>query len=145
MILTGVARLGRDVEVRFLPDGTAVANLSLAYNYGKKDGEGNRPTTWVSAALWGERATKLAEYLKKGQQLSVVLDDVCMETFKKQDGTMGSAIKARVNSLEFVGKREERPAGEAREPATAGAAAGDAPPAPAKKGAFDDFESDIPF
>ena len=33
MVLSGVGRLGRDVELRYLQDGTAVANLALAFNY----------------------------------------------------------------------------------------------------------------
>lgn len=143
MILTGIARLGGDVEVRFLPDGTAVGNLSLAFNYGKKDSDGKRPTQWVSASLWGERAEKLQEWLVKGTQLFVVLEDVHIETYDKRDGGQGTSLKARVSSLEFAGgKRDDgdRPAAQskpaAREPAAAGAG---------KKGGFDDMDSDIPF
>lgn len=119
MILTGLARLGGDAEVRYLQDGTAVANLSLAYNYGKKDSEGKRPTQWIKASMWGERAEKSAPYLVKGTLLNVVLDDIHIETYDRKDGGTGTNLKARLNNFEFAGgkkdseapaEREERPA-----------------------------------
>jgi single-strand DNA-binding protein len=136
MILTGVCRLGRDVEVRKTPNGDAVANLSLAYNYGKKDEEGNRPTTWIDASLWGERANKLAPYLKKGQQVCVVLEDVAIHVYDKSDGSKGHTLRARVSSLEFVGSVGDRQRTEPAKPAA---------PAKVAGGKFDDFEDDIPF
>lgn len=148
MMLTGLARLGQDADVRYLADGTAVANLSLAYNYGKKDGEGKRPTQWVKASLWGERAEKAAPYLVKGTLLSVVLDDVCIETYERKDGGTGTNLKARLNTFEFAGGKKDADAGrtsdsQAREP---GAEHG-SKSTPAKKtgGKFDDLEDDIPF
>ena len=38
----GMARLGRDAELRYTPNGDAVCNLSLAFSYGKKDDSGRR-------------------------------------------------------------------------------------------------------
>ena len=60
MIANGLARIGRDVELRFLPQGDAVANISLAFTYGRKDSEGKRPTQWVEASIWSKRAEALA-------------------------------------------------------------------------------------
>jgi len=143
MIMTGLCRLGRDAEIRRTPDNTAVANLSLAYNYGKKDAEGHRPTQWVSASLWGERAEKLAEYLTKGTLLNVVLEDVYIESYDKKDGGTGTNLKARVSSLEFAGgKRED---GEKSEPRKATQPEQPKPRQQAKGGAFDTMDDDIPF
>jgi len=144
MILSGLARLGRDAEVRHTSDGMAVANLALAYNYGKKDADGKRPTQWIDASLWGERATKLAQYLTKGTQISVVVEDVHGETYKKNDGTGGYSIRARVLSLEFAASKpsESKPAEQRQEtkqqPATA-------KPKPSGGHSFDDMADDIPF
>lgn len=141
MILTGIARLGQDADVRYLQDGTAVANLSLAYNYGKKDSDGKRPTQWVKAAMWGERAEKAAPYLVKGTLLSVVLDDVCIETYERKDGGTGTNLKARLSTFEFAGGKKDGEA-PAREPATEP----EPKRTPAKTGGkFDDMEDDIPF
>ena len=149
MILTGIARLGRDAEIRYLPDGKAVANLSLAYNHGKKDNEGKRETQWISASLWGERAEKLAEYLTKGTLLSVVLNEVYIETYDRKDGGTGTNLKGMISHLEFAGgKREdgERPKEAPAERTTERKATPS--PAGAKKplpGGFDQMDDDIPF
>ena len=150
MILTGIGRLGGDVEIRHIADGTAVGNLSLAFNYGKKDSDGKRPTQWVSASLWGDRAEKLSEYLKKGTLISVVLDDVHVETYDRKDGGTGTTLRGRVNVLEFAGgKREDagsRPQAttpQERQPERQPERSTDG----GKKGteAFSDMDDDIPF
>lgn len=139
MILTGLATLGRDAEVRFLPDGKAVANLALATNYGKKDGEGHRPTQWIDASLWGERAEKLAPYLLKGTKVVVVLEEPHIETYEK-DGRTVPKLVARVSSIEFAGSPAQtgQPAQQRPAPAPAPAAR------PAPSAGFDD-DDDVPF
>ena len=44
MILTGLARIGKDAELRYTASNEPVANLSLAFNYGRKGDDGKRPT-----------------------------------------------------------------------------------------------------
>ncbi len=148
-IMTGVFRLGRDAEVRYTPAGDAISTLSLAYNYGKKDIGGNKPTQWVDAGLWGERAIKLQEYLKKGTAIDVILEDVHLQEFDRRDGTKGSKLVGRVLKLDFVGQKADdgapRPQRAAPPPAP-----GSAPPfqrpAPQTGGSgFDDMDDDIPF
>ena len=95
-IYSGVARVGRDAEVRYVPSGEAVVNLSLAFSYGKRDADGKRPTTWVEAGLWGKRAETLAPYLVKGQQVWVTIQDLRIETFTKSDGTQGHKLAGRI-------------------------------------------------
>ena len=106
MQIIGVARLGRDAEVRYTPDGTAVANLNMAFNYGRKDGEGKRPTQWVEGSLWGKLAEALADYLVKGQQISVTMEDPHIEEYEGRNGT-GTKLVARVLSVELVGGKPE--------------------------------------
>lgn len=140
----GLARLGRDCELRYTPDGTAVTNLSLAFNYGRKGEDGKRPTQWIDAALWGKLGEALAEYLTKGTLIAVSLEDVHIETFKKADGSPGQKLAARVHSIELAGGGERAAA-----PAPAPAQRQAPPPRPPaqKTGTgFDDMDSDeIPF
>lgn len=146
MHLHGLARLGKDMEVRVTPDGTAVGNLALAFNYGRKGQDGNRPTQWIDASLWGDRVEKLAPYLLKGTQISVMLSDPHIETYEKKDGGTGFKLVARVDSLEFASSPKE--SGEQRSTAGDYQAAKQArapAPKPAAKPGFDDLESDIPF
>lgn len=141
MQMIGLARLGRDAELRTIPSGEAVTNLSLAFNYGRKDTEGNRPTQWVDGSLWGKQAEALVQYLTKGKLVCVTLEDVHIETFDKQTG-QGHKLAARVTKVELAGS-----AGEPAQPRQAPAAAPQrqAPaPAPAAQ-RFDDMDDDIQF
>jgi single-strand DNA-binding protein len=138
MKANGLARIGRDVELRHTPNGEAVANLSLAFTYGKRGADGKRPTQWVEAALWGKRAESLAPYLLKGQQVVAYLEDVSIQTFRKQDGTDGVKLAARVGDLELIAGQGEA---QAQAPAPTRAPA----PRPAAPSGFDDMDDDIPF
>jgi single-strand DNA-binding protein len=142
MQLSGLARLGRNSETRFLADGTPVTSLALATNWGKKDAAGNRPTQWIDASFWGERGQKLAQYLIKGQQVVVTLDEPHITTFEKKDGSQGFSLVGRVNSLEFAGNAPQQTEGNAAG-GTNNTTQRQAEPAP--RGGFDDFEDDIPF
>jgi single-strand DNA-binding protein len=138
MKANGLARIGRDVELRHTPNGEAVANLSLAFTYGKRGADGKRPTQWVEAALWGKRAESLAPYLLKGQQVVAYLEDVSIQTFRKQDGTDGIKLAARVGDLELIAGQSEAQQ-QAPAPTRAPAAR------PAAPSGFDDMADDIPW
>jgi single-strand DNA-binding protein len=141
MKANGLARLGKDSEIRYLPNGDAVASLALAFSYGKKDESGKRPTQWVDAALWGNRAESLNQYLTKGTQVVAYLEDVRIETYEGKNGT-GSKLVARVADLELVaGNAAPQQAAAPRQaprPATAHATK------PSTGSGFDDMDSDIP-
>ena len=143
--LFGLARLGRDAEVRFTQAGKPVATLALAFDYGRKE-NGKRPSQWVDAALWGERAETLAPYLLKGQQLSVTVDDVHIETFQKNDGTQGHKLTGRVSNIEFAGSAPQQnsqaqPQQRPQQQSRPQQAAPQRQPAPD----YDSFDDDIPF
>jgi len=137
----GICRVGKDAEVRFTPGGAAVANVSLAFTYGKKGDDGKRPTQWVDASLWGQRVESLAPYLTKGKQIVAYLEDVHIQTYTKGDGTQASKMAARIADLEFVAGAEQaepRQAAPQRQQ--------ERQPAPQSQGSgFDDMDDDIPF
>ncbi len=139
----GLARIGKDVEVRFLPSGDAVCNLALAFNYGKKGDDGKRPTQWVDAAMFGARAQALAPFLLKGGQIAVTIDDVHIETYQSAKGE-GSKLVGRISDVELVsggasiGATQQAPT---RQPAQQQAARPSPKPAPD----FTDMDDDIPF
>lgn len=132
--LIGLARLGRDAEIRYTPDSTAVASLSLAMDY--RNGK-EKATQWVDGALWGKPAEALAQYLVKGKLVFVVLDDVHIAEFERRDGTAGTKLVGRVSKIELAGggdRAEERAAAPKPAPKPAASATG-----------FGDMDDDIPF
>lgn len=103
--LSGIARIGRDAETRYTPNGDAVVNLSLAFSYGKKDpNTKERTTQWVDGALWGKRAESLSSYLLKGTLVYVVLDDAHIETFQKRDCGEGTKLAGTISTIEFAAR-----------------------------------------
>lgn len=105
MITVGLARIGNEPVVRYTADSKPLLDLSLAYDYGRKDQSGKRPTQWITATLFGDRAEKIATYINKGDQVLVQLSDVHVETFTKKDNSQGVTLKARIADIEFVSKK----------------------------------------
>ena len=68
-----IGNLGQDPETRFTPQGTAVANLSVATNESWKDqsGEMQDRTEWHRVVMYGRMAETAGEYMKKGQMVYV--------------------------------------------------------------------------
>lgn len=133
----GLARLGRDAELRTTSNGDTVATLALAFTRRVK---GEKLTQWVDGALWGKRAESLAPYLLKGGLVAVTLEDVHIETFTSQKGD-GHKLAGRVIDVELAGGGERTAA-----PAPRQAPAPRPAPATASMGSgFDDLDSDVPF
>lgn len=134
--LFGLARLGKDAELRSMQNGDSVVNLALAFNYGRKGDDGKHPTQWLDAALYGKRAEALAPYLTKGTQALVTVGDVHIETYEGKNGT-GSKLVGRVTEIELAsgGQRSAAPA-----PAPA-----PRPQQSAPANRFEDMDDDIPF
>jgi single-strand DNA-binding protein len=107
MLMIGMARLGNDPEVRYTPDGKPVMDMSLAFNYGRKV-NGQQPSQWISATMWGDRCEKLKPYLSKGQLVFVSMTEPHIEEYKRKDGTTGVSLRARIGELEFTGSRPEQ-------------------------------------
>ena len=134
--LIGLATIGRDAEIRYLSNGDAVTNLSLAFNYGRKGEDGKRPTQWVDAALFGKRAESLSQYLLKGSAVTVT-GSVTEREWTDKEGQKRKSMDVRVNDIALQGgKRDAAPQ-----------AAPAQRTAPAQRQApVDDFDSsDIPF
>lgn len=143
----GLARLGRDAEVRYTPGGDAVCNLSLAYVCGqKKQGDQYAPSQWVDATLWGKQAEALAPYLVKGSVHCFYLSDMRIETYQKNGGGEGVKLVARVDNVELGPRMDgQGDQGSAPAPAQRPAAAPASRPAPRPAPNFNDMDDDIPF
>ena len=147
-----IGNLGRDPETRYMPDGGAITNISVATTdvWKDKNGEKQEKTEWHRVAFFGKLAEIAGEYLKKGSQVYV---EGRLQTRKWQDkeGVDKYTTEIVADRMQMLGSRQGRGGGDREAPAAraAGAArsAGAAKPAAAKAagGKFDDFEDDIPF
>lgn len=146
--MIGLARLGRDAELRTTQTGEKVASLSLAFNWGMKGQDGNRPTQWVDGSLWGKRAEVLIDYLVKGQAVVVTIDDPHIEEFQGRNGP-GVKLAGRISQIELAGGRLDGAAAGQQRPAAAPAQrpapAPTRPAAPPPTSGFAAAEDDIPF
>ncbi len=105
VILLG--NLGRDPELRYTPNGTPVANFTLATNEVWKDKEGQKQehTEWHRVVIWGKLAEVAGEYLKKGRQVYIE-GSIRSRTYKDKDGNDRTATEIRADNLVMVGRAE---------------------------------------
>ena len=68
---TIMGRLGRDPDVRYTPDGKAIASFSLALDRGKTASGQDLDPDWIDCVAFGKVAESVAEHVKKGMQILV--------------------------------------------------------------------------
>jgi len=103
VILLG--NLTRDVEVRYLQSGMAVADIGMAVNDRRKgqNGEWIEETTFVDVTLWGRTAEVAGEYLSKGSPL-LVEGRLKYDTWEK-DGQKRSKLSVVCERMQMVGSK----------------------------------------
>ncbi|MDX2042438.1 MAG: single-stranded DNA-binding protein [Acidobacteriota bacterium] len=101
-----VGYLGRDPEIRYLPDGTAVCNFSVATTEKKKDrsGESQDITTWFRINVWGRQAEAANQYLSKGRQVYVE-GRLSQQEYTDKDGNRRTTLDIRATDVQFLGPR----------------------------------------
>ncbi|HCE98475.1 MAG: hypothetical protein A2X34_08565, partial [Elusimicrobia bacterium GWC2_51_8] len=129
-----IGRLTRDPEIKTFSNGGKVANIGFAVNNRRKNqqsGQWEEVPVWVDLKAFnrepGRKMADLVEkYLNKGQQVYIEGHLVLEEWAGKEDGKKQSKMVVYVDEMEFLGKREDGPAGnsELKEPATAKTAGG---------------------
>ena len=111
-----VGRLGRDPEMRYMPDGTAVTQINVATDRrwtDKATGQPVQETTWFRVSVWGRQAESTNQYLTKG---SLVLVEGHLRSdpqtggpklFTRQDGTAGASFEISAENVRFLSSRGE--------------------------------------
>lgn len=129
--------VGRDVEVKFMQSGDAVANVGLATTTSWKDkssGEKKEKTTWHNLVFYRQTAEIAGKYVKKGDPIYV--EGSIENREYEKEGVKRSITEIIVDRMQLLGSKKDR------EP--------EAPQQSRKQGTgkpntFDDFESDLPF
>lgn len=134
--ITIAGRLTKDAELRYSQSGKAISSFSVACNSGYGD---KKTVQYFNCALFGDRAEKTSQYLKKGSPLTVFGEFNCRE-YDKKDGSKGYSLDVNVSNFELQGRSNN--------------SSNNVPPAPtrnnyadakgARQPATDDF-GDIPF
>ena len=136
-----IVNLGKDPDVRYSPDGSAITNITLATTESWKDksGEKQEKTEWHRVAFFGKLAEIAGEYLKKGSQVYVE-GRIQTRKWQDKDGQDRYTTEIVADKMQMLGSRtnsfEVSDAPSESKP----------PQRPSqKKGGFDDMDDDIPF
>jgi single-strand DNA-binding protein len=158
-----VGNCGRDPEIRYLPSGQAVANISIATSSRRKDknsGETIEDTQWHRVTFYDRLAEIAGEYVKKGRPVYVEGRLKYGTYVDKTTGVEKNTVDIIATELQLLGGREgmggpsgggdesgySRPAAAPRAPAAPRQAPAAAPtPAARPSSGFDDMDDDIPF
>lgn len=153
--VTLVGRLGQNPELKTLPSGESVVQISMATGKKWKDKEGNQrdETQWHNVSFFGRPAEVIAQYVSKGDMLGVT-GEITYRKVEKNDGTTAYYTTIRGKDFMLIGGRNT----DASEPQQRGSTQRQATPAPATQRGYgpargsrqapppaDDFDDDIPF
>jgi single-strand DNA-binding protein len=118
--ITIVGYLGRDPEIRYTTQGTAVCDFSLATTERRKDksGEAQEHTTWFRVSLFGRQAEIAHQYLTKGRQVYVE-GSLSQREWTDKDGATRTSLEVRGSDIQFLA-----PASDHEQPQAAVARAG---------------------
>lgn len=136
-----IGRLGRDPETRYMPNGDAVCNFSIATSENWKDQSGQKKerTEWHNITMYRKLAEIAAQYLKKGS-LVYLEGKIQSRKYTGKDGIERTAYEIVANEMKMLGGRAE--GGEGQQHTPPPPPARQQPAAPIPK---DDIDDDIPF
>ena len=157
-----VGNCGRDPEIRYLPSGQAVANVSVATSSRRKDknsGEMIEDTQWHRVTFYDRLAEIAGEYVKKGRPIYVEGRLKYGTYVDKATGVEKNTVDIIATELQLLGGREgmgggdeggggggySRPAAAPRQAPAPRPAPAPAPAAARPASGFDDMDDDIPF
>lgn len=109
-----VGNLGRDPEMRYTPNGTAVTSLSVATSrkYTTADGQQKEETVWFRVSVWGKQAEPCNQYLSKGRKVLVEGTLVPDENggpriWTDKEGKARASFEVRANTVRFLDSKRE--------------------------------------
>lgn len=128
-----IGRLGRDPEVRYMPNGEAVCNFSVATSESWKDknGQHQESTEWHNITMYRKLAEIAGQYLKKGSQVYLE-GKIQSRKYQGKDGVERTAYDIIVNEMKMLGGNSQATQEQPKYPQ------GNAKPA-------DDISDDVPF
>lgn len=146
--VTIIGNLGQDPEVKYMPSGGAVTNVSIATSETWKDKNTGQPqerTEWHSVVFFNRLGEIAGEYLKKGSKVYIE-GSLRTRKWQAQDGTDRYTTEIVANEMQMLDGRNDNQGGRSPAPQQSGygnkAAINEAPQPPS---GFNSFEDDIPW
>lgn len=136
-----IGRLGRDPEVRYMPNGEAVCNFSVATSESWKDKNGQRQeaTEWHNVTMYRKLAEIAGQYLTKGSQVYLE-GKIQSRKYQGKDGIERTAYEIIANEMKMLGGGNSEQQAQAETPTPPYRQAPATPTAPAE-----DIDDDVPF
>jgi single-strand DNA-binding protein len=107
-LITIVGNVGKDAEMRYLKDGTAVANFNVAVSKVTGRGETRQEkTTWFKVTVWRERAETAVQYIKKGMKILVTGEVDASAYTDKTSGEPRASLEITARDFQFLSSRAE--------------------------------------
>ena len=105
-----IGNLGKDPEVRFTPNGRALAKFPVATSEKWTDQDGNRQerTEWHNVVVWGKQAETCGQYLAKGRQVFVE-GSIRTRQYDDKDGNKRYITEIVARDVRFLGGRSGAP------------------------------------
>jgi single-strand DNA-binding protein len=106
--ITIVGYLGRDPELRYTPQGTALCKLSVATTERRKNAAGDpeEHTTWFRITVWGRQGELANEYLSKGRQVYIE-GRLRLEEYTDREGNPRISPEVNATDIHFLGSRDD--------------------------------------
>ena len=106
--VTLLGTLTKDVELRYLPSGSALANLSLAHNtrFKRADGEYDERVLYVKASCFGKTAEVINQYFKKGSRI-LIQGELVLNTWTDNNGNNRQEHSILIEKINFVDKKNQ--------------------------------------
>ena len=103
-----IGNTGRDAELRYTANGTAVSDFSMAVNSRRRSqsGEYEDETEWFQVVLFGDRAERISQYITKGKQLYVE-GRLRTRNWDDDQGVRHYRTEVLANNIEFLDRRGE--------------------------------------
>ena len=98
-----IGNLGRDPELRYTPQGTAVCQFSVATNERRRDKSGEQQdiTTWFRVSAWGKQAENVSRYLTKGRKVYIE-GRLHVEEWTDREGKPRQSLEVNASEVQFI-------------------------------------------
>lgn len=105
-----VGRLTRDPELRYTPNGVAVANFNIAVNRPYTDDNGERAADFINCVVWRKPAENLASYMKKGNLIAVE-GRIQTRTYESDEGRTVFVTEVLASNIQYLESKSKSKSG----------------------------------